>query len=359
METDNLNDVSFNDFIDSQLEFYNKIKNQNKHTGVRITDNNNTYKYDPFNGYTPFIQSQNNFIPNIEIDYNNINLNLENYSRNELFKLFNITSNILNDCDIKNAKKIVLKTHPDKSRLEPKYFIFYSKAYKQLQNIYEFQNKTINKKQDRTEYFDDNKFNILSSNIPNINNFNDWFNNQFDKYNINKSYGYDDWLKSDEGILNITEEKTDVKSFNIQFEKYKKQVLDIVSYKGLINNYNNSNINASSLIENNINYSSNNISTNTLGYTDIKEAFTQPIIPVSEENICNPKGNNIDEYIRIRENQELTPLNKEESINILLDINKQHEEESVTLAYYYAKEIEENNNKQEQFWSNLRQLTNK
>ena len=42
---------------------------------------------------------------------------------------------------LKNAKQIVLKIHPDKSQLEPKYFIFFSGAYKRLYSIYEFQNK--------------------------------------------------------------------------------------------------------------------------------------------------------------------------------------------------------------------------
>ena len=56
---------------------------------------------------------------------------------------------------MKECKKTVLKTHPDKSHLDEKYFIFFSKAYKKLQGIYEFQNKTNNKKTiDSNEYFD-------------------------------------------------------------------------------------------------------------------------------------------------------------------------------------------------------------
>jgi hypothetical protein len=369
MEADNFNDVSFNDFIDEQLEFYNKIKNQNKDTGVRITDNNNTYKYDPFDGYSPFNSKKSNIINSntfTEIDYKQLNLNIDNYNTQDLFKLFNINSNMLDDNDMKNSKKIVLKTHPDKSRLEPKYFIFYSKAYKRLQNIYEFQNKTINKKQDRNEYFDDNNItildNYLTNNIElnNVSNFNEWFNTQFEKYNINNYHGYDNWLKSDEGILNVSQENIFTETFNAQFEKYKKQVQDVVNYKGIENNYINSNIATSDLIENNNNYSSNSILTNTFSYTDIKQAYTETIIPITNDDYINMKKyNNIEEYKTVRQNQELTPLNKDDSINILLDINKQNEEEAVALAYYYAKELEENNKKQQDFWCNLRQITNK
>jgi hypothetical protein len=361
---DNNSDDKFDNFIDSQLEFYNKIKSQNKHTGVRITDNNNNYKFDPFQGYNPFIMdvsNSNTFIDNI-IDYDNLNLNIDTYSKDELLRLFNIDSVVLNNNHIKNAKKIVLKTHPDKSRLDPKYFIFFSKAYKRLQNIYEFQNKTINKKNDNNDYFDENKYNVLQQFITNnvelnnTSNFNSWFNQQFEKYNINESQGYANWLKTDEGIIDISNNIQE--NIHIEIEKYKKQVQSLVSYKGLNNKYNNSNITCSSLIDNNNNFSSNSLFTNSIQYTDIKEAFTETIIPITTEDYTNiKKYNNIDEYIQVRNNQDITPLDKEQSINILFHNNKQNDEDSITLAYYYANEIEINNKKQEQFWSNLRQLT--
>ena len=56
---------------------------------------------------------------------------------------------------MREAKKIVLKTHPDKSRLEPKYFLFFSQAYKKIFQIYEFQNKSAKKQEDKNEYKDE------------------------------------------------------------------------------------------------------------------------------------------------------------------------------------------------------------
>jgi hypothetical protein len=43
---------------------------------------------------------------------------------NELLDLFGLDYNISID-DLKRAKKIVLMTHPDKSKLGPEYFLFY------------------------------------------------------------------------------------------------------------------------------------------------------------------------------------------------------------------------------------------
>jgi hypothetical protein len=103
----NDNNDNFDKFIDTQLEFYNRIKDQNKYTGVRITDNNNTYNFDPFEGYNPFTTDiSNTFIINDKIYYNNLNLNIDSYSSDELFKLFNIDSAILNNNHMKNAKKL-------------------------------------------------------------------------------------------------------------------------------------------------------------------------------------------------------------------------------------------------------------
>jgi len=71
---------------------------------------------------------------------NNIDLNIENYNLDELLNLFNINYNFTEE-DLKNAKKKVLRTHPDKSKLPKDYFLFYSKAYKYLYKIFDFRKK--------------------------------------------------------------------------------------------------------------------------------------------------------------------------------------------------------------------------
>ena len=70
-----------------------------------------------------------------------VDLNLENYTLNDLLKLFNISFNF-QEKELKDAKKIVLRMHPDKSKLDKKYFLFFSSAYKLLYNIYNFRNKS-------------------------------------------------------------------------------------------------------------------------------------------------------------------------------------------------------------------------
>ena len=56
------------------------------------------------------------------------NLDIHMYSLEELLALFNLSFEITLD-DLKKAKKQVLMTHPDKSKLSPDYFLFYKKAF--------------------------------------------------------------------------------------------------------------------------------------------------------------------------------------------------------------------------------------
>ena len=75
------------------------------------------------------------------------NLNIEEYSSEELFHLFGIQRDVpLTEEVLKKCNKIVLKTHPDKSKLQEDYFLFFSNAYKKLLSMYEA-DKQINKRE--------------------------------------------------------------------------------------------------------------------------------------------------------------------------------------------------------------------
>ena len=64
------------------------------------------------------------------------NLNIHQYSFKELLELFDL-SNTISVEDLKRAKKKVLMTHPDKSKLHSEYFLFYKKAFDIIYYFYE------------------------------------------------------------------------------------------------------------------------------------------------------------------------------------------------------------------------------
>jgi hypothetical protein len=70
----------------------------------------------------------------------NVDLNIENYEFDDLLNLFNLSYNFGED-EMKRIKLVVMKTHPDKSGLDKKYFLFFQKTYKMLLEIYYFRGK--------------------------------------------------------------------------------------------------------------------------------------------------------------------------------------------------------------------------
>ena len=56
---------------------------------------------------------------------NSLDLDLDHYSLEDIYHLFNISENKLTEETLKGAKQIVLKMHPDKSQLDSKYSLFF------------------------------------------------------------------------------------------------------------------------------------------------------------------------------------------------------------------------------------------
>ena len=69
-----------------------------------------------------------------------LDLDLNNYELEDLLNLFKLPYNF-SDEQLKTAKKIVLQTHPDKSKLPKEYFLFFSSAYKMLYGVHNFRTK--------------------------------------------------------------------------------------------------------------------------------------------------------------------------------------------------------------------------
>ena len=156
-----------------------------------------------------------------------LDLNIENYNLEDILNLFGLNINY-NTTELKVAKKMALKTHPDKSGLDNEVFIFFSKAYNILSKIYKLKNKT-EKKVENIDY-DENDIGddignkeLLNMKLKTLKkkNFNKWFNNLFEKSNgKSNTNGYGDWLKSEEGVSNVKiSNKTE---FDALFKKKEK-----------------------------------------------------------------------------------------------------------------------------------------
>ena len=111
-------------------------------------------------------------------------------------------------------------------------------------------------------------------------------------------------------------------------------------------------------MEYNNNFSSGSLfNENGIGYTDLKQAYVESVIPVTEDDYNKiQKFKSVDEYKRNRNSMDTTPLNKEEAMKQLLYQENKDNEESVALAFYYAKQAEKA--QKSTFWSSLKKLMN-
>jgi hypothetical protein len=305
-----------------------------------------------------------------------LDLNIENYNLEDVLKLFNIEFHFGEE-DLKKAKKMVLKTHPDKSGLKPDVFLFYSKAYKKLYSIWEFSSKHRLLQLDTNYTIDDidelNHKNQLAfgkdktkaletflteKSLKDDKKFNQWFNEEFEKTNLvseEETQGYENWFKSNEDLDEINE-KT---GFNIdELEKKKKHMRDVIVHDGIKEMNANGSFGSQIAILGSNTYSSELFS--NLHYEDLKKAYTETVIPVTMDDYNNvQKFNSVDEYKTHRSSQNMVPLSEQQANEYLNNRAKMENTETTFRAYKLANQGDVMRKRQDDFWSNIMKITNK
>ena len=302
----------------------------------------------------------------------NLDLNIQNYDLEDITNLFQIPVNF-NKEHLKNAKKIVLKTHPDKSRLDKKYFLFFTKAYKILYSIYEFKyknekdfNNEIDTEYDKfIELFDEEqkmKNNGLREKVDKFtksNNFNKEFNKLFENNRLKNEFeekGYGDILKQNSKLNQFIQEKeksgsnlSSLQEQHMILNSYKENNRNIVKHRG-VQEMNGSIYGTSLLNDAPEEYGSDIFS--KLAYDDIKKVHhDESIIIINENDARKEQFSNIDQLQQYRNNQDTIPLSNQQAKNYLSQRQEQQETESAKRAYFLAKQVEkvkeiENNTRQ-------------
>ena len=285
-------------------------------------------------------------------------LDIEKYDLDDILKLFKLERNF-DEKELKNAKKIVLLTHPDKSGLHPDYFRFYSSAYKIIFEIWEFKNKS-EKTEKENDLFDmsESQKSVLDKTIKtkkSSKKFNEWFNNEFDKMNVitnEDETGYGNWLKSEEDIS--------LSNTGDELDKKKRQLREheLMVYKNV--NEMCFNIGASNLSGDAPETYCSDVFSN-LQYEDLHRAHTETVIPVTMDDFYKVKKfNSVDEYKRHRSEDLITTpvLSDIQANEYLKHKTKMEDEYSTNRAYKLAKQSEQFRANQQIFWGNLMKLEN-
>jgi hypothetical protein len=264
-------------------------------------------------------------------------------------------------------------THPDKSNLPPKYFLFYKKAFEIIVQFHENQNKQNQKINEETT-----KYNVLETTdntdvtnthikwaigkmSPNeqIIQFNSKFNELFEKNMHQKpDPKKNEWFSKDEPIY-VPKENVNTKNMGYMFDKIKETQNGIVKYKGVQNIVNNSNV--SKLYDDDDNDDYVNCDPfSKLKFDDLRKVHKeQTVFTVSEKDFHKmPKYNSVDHFVKEREKTVLKPLQKKEAEKMLSMHEKQHKEMLMKKEYYAELKTRENIEKNKIILANFLQLEN-
>ena len=292
------------------------------------------------------------------------------YSLEELLDLFHLTYNITMD-DLKRAKKQVLMTHPDKSRLPPEYFLFYKKAFDMVVQFYENQNKQNQQVTEETTKYhpinpnDHNK--ATTKNVTSVINemstreFQQKFNRLFEENMSSKpDPTKNEWFSKDDPIYNVSE-NVNSKNMGQVFEKIKETQSGLIKYKGVENLYvnNGSGTNLYQDMDDSDEYVSCD-PFSKLKFDDLRKVHKdQTVFAVSERDFQKvPQYSSVDQFMRERGKQTLTPLEKHESEK-MLNIKEQQFKEKI-MKHEHASNLRtlQNVEKNKSILSNFLQLKN-
>jgi hypothetical protein len=265
------------------------------------------------------------------------NLNIHMYKLNEILDLFGLSYDISID-DLKRAKKVVLMTHPDKSKLSPEYFLFYKKAFDIIVQFYENQtkqNRPVPKEEMKYQTMNPNGYDKSSSNkIRNTINemptteFQSRFNQLFEENMSSKpDVAKNEWFTKDDNIYKVPE-NVNSKNIGQVFQRFKEENSNTVlaKYRG-VECMNTQSGTGYYDEEDNDQYVACDVFSK-LKFDDLRKVHKdQTIFAVSENDYEKvPQFSSVDHYVRERSKVSMTPLEKNQAELMLSEQERQYRE---------------------------------
>lgn len=229
-----------------------------------------------------------------------LDLDIRNYELRDILNLFKLPA-VFTETHMREAKLTVMRTHPDKSGLDKEYFLFFSKAYKILHEVYQVRAGMSRQKGDDLKYNDvkediDARRNANSDKLKRMNagEFNRWFNQTFEQNKLHdeeQDSGYGDWLKGvDNDLDNADTHDEDLGEGSTwaqrmeQLDRRKQRLREqALVVRGEIQTFDSISSGsgyglARDRPEEHSSYGS------SLAYEDLKKAHTESVIPVTHED---------------------------------------------------------------------------
>ena len=278
----------------------------------------------------------------------NLDFDIDNYDLDDLLNLYNLRVNF-DESDLKNAYKKTLMTHPDKSGLDKKYFLFFCKAYKLLKYLFNFKNTKLQSETDDYEEIKKNTIKKTPSQLRKLlkrDDFNEVFNKLFEQtkiYDEEQDNGYKEWIDANP-VRDVNTNIQNSTSLNEYITNAKREAKELVSYNGVKEI--DSSIqcgNSSNLIREKPEYYESGLFSK-MPYDDYKRAHTETVVPVTDEDFRNRKiFNNVNE-IKSHRHTQVKNIDYSEQTRILKEKKTNDLKESTNIAYNLFKQMEQAKN---------------
>ena len=286
---------------------------------------------------------------------NELDLNLDNYSLNDLLTLFQLSTNF-DKSELKVARKIVLKTHPDKSGLDKKYFLFLGRAYNILVKVLQFR-ETSESGDKREDYYKNQSVELsqeqklILEKHSGTKGFAKLFNEMFDREFRNNVGGHGNWLKSNDDLYEERGELSKEEAMNA----YKAKARSLIVHKGIEDGTSISS--GSRLGEDDIQDFSSDVFAKCR-FEDVRRAHSETVIGVTEDDMDRNRAQSVMSLRMARAQQNITPVNEREA-NRMLDKQNEYEQSLGThRAFQLIKEDERAERINQNWWGKLKQLQN-
>jgi hypothetical protein len=283
------------------------------------------------------------------------NLDINTYSLEEIFGLFDLNYNLTED-SMRAAKKKVLMIHPDKSRLPANYFLFYKQAYEVVLNIYKQKSKfndgansapqQYNPNVEQHATIGNNEQANMDANISKKFS-NTKFNELYDQNMVRKpDTSRFDWFKRDEPVMDdFSKRQVNPKNMGSELEAIKQKQSALMVYKGVQEMQSGGGTSYFEDDEETNEYVACDVFSK-LKFDDLRKVHKdQTVFAVSESDFNKrPQYKTVDQFVRERDAGGSAPLSKAEAASLLerqqkekeqMIMNKQHRD------YMLQKEYEE------------------
>jgi hypothetical protein len=269
-----------------------------------------------------------------------LDLNLDNYEYQDIISLFSIPA-LYSFEDLKRAKQIVAQTHPDKSGLDAKYFIFFKQAFHVLTDIYRHRVRE-EKTHDAVvaERGDDMETSAAPFKHPTGKEFSQWFNRMYEESvgseGTKNDMGYGDWLKSSDGYDPSHEGKSFTEMSDlIRQNKRGMQIAVITHPEAMVSG-------SGSFEELGVVGATNHRGVvGNIAYDDVKHAYSNTIIGVCEDTVMSQRTHHatVDSLVRERTDLETIP-DRAAAERMLRDSRRMEATHDTARFYQLTKEAE-------------------